>query len=370
MYPDYTKSIVNIVSAIANKFEVSHRYKSLFDISQKKNVVLVAIDGLGFEWLQKYGKGSFLQTHVKDSVTSTFPSTTTVAMSTYLYGVPGQQTGLTGWYMYAKEFAGVITPLPFVSMIGSPLFVDREELFPSRTFAQTLPVSTWTIYPRDIIADEFRMKKDRFWHHGSFPDMVKKIKEATQDTNRQKFIFAYWSEFDILCHKHGIQSSKVKEHFHHMDAQISKLVHSLKDTTLIITADHGLINTPKSRMIDVSKDTKLSYCLTLPLTGEPRTAFAYVRAGMEKQFLHEMTKYNYACDVVKSSTLLKQQVFGLQKPHPRLHERIGDYCLIAKENYSFADVTVNEKKASVYRANHGGTSSWEMKVPFILIETE
>jgi hypothetical protein len=73
----------------------------------------------------------------------------------------------------------------------------------------------------------------------------------------------------------------------------------------------------------------------------------------------------HACSVVKSSTLLKQGRFGRYAPHPKLHERIGDYTLIMKGHYTIAQ-NLMDAPASTDIGNHGGVSENEMKVPLIV----
>ena len=69
----------------------------------------------------------------------------------------------------------------------------------------------------------------------------------------------------------------------------------------------------------------------------------------------------------KSKSLLKRNFFGLFKPHKRLHERIGDYVLIMKENYSICDNLINEKPSS-HIGDHGSVSKKEMLVPLVVID--
>jgi len=62
--------------------------------------------------------------------------------------------------------------------------------------------------------------------------------------------------------------------------------------------------------------------------------------------------------------LLLKEYFGLFQPHPRLLNRVGDYLLIAKENYMLREDLLGEERETLL-AHHGGVSEQEMHVPLI-----
>tara|TARA_Y100000310_G_scaffold314015_1_gene362999 strand:- start:420 stop:752 length:333 start_codon:yes stop_codon:yes gene_type:complete len=88
--PNYKDgSILNLMSSIARAFGTKTKYNPLKLLSPKelknsKNVVLIVIDGLGYDYLQKYGKNSILNKYVKGKITSVFPSATTAAIPVFL----------------------------------------------------------------------------------------------------------------------------------------------------------------------------------------------------------------------------------------------------------------------------------------------
>ena len=154
-----------------------------------------------------------------------------------------------------------------------------------------------------------------------------------------------------------------------MDKKISKLSKSLEntDTTIIVTADHGLINCGRNRIIDLTDHPELRDMLVMPLTGDARTVYCYVRPNKTKQFeKYVKTKLGKFCEIYKSDDLIKKGFFGLYRPHKKLKDRVGDYTIIMKENYIIQDqIPGVEKKNHIGR--HGGVSKEEMYVPLIVI---
>ena len=86
-------------------------------VAARRQVLLLVIDGLGFNYLLGHAGAACLNRHVAGGLTSVFPSTTTTAVTTFLTGDAPQQHGLTGWHMYFQELGAVMAVLP-----GRPRF--------------------------------------------------------------------------------------------------------------------------------------------------------------------------------------------------------------------------------------------------------
>jgi len=87
------------MASIKKAFGGKSAYEPLknFDISSVyKNIVLIVIDGLGYEYLIKHGKDSFLYKNLKGKMTSVFPATTASAMTTYSTGLAPSTTRFNG----------------------------------------------------------------------------------------------------------------------------------------------------------------------------------------------------------------------------------------------------------------------------------
>jgi predicted AlkP superfamily pyrophosphatase or phosphodiesterase len=80
------------------------------------------------------------------------------------------------------------------------------------------------------------------------------MSSALKRSKGENFISAYWPEFDHLCHLNGVNSPKVKAHFRQVDKKLAKLWQEARtdDTLLLVTADHGLMDTPKQKGIELN----------------------------------------------------------------------------------------------------------------------
>ena len=139
-FPNYKDgSIVNLISSISKALGDKPLYKPLKSLDPKelstKNIVLLFIDALGYEFLKKNGKNTIFNKHLKGKVTSIFPSATAACVPTFFSGVSPQQHAISGWFMYLKENDAVSTILPFI-LRGNGISLKKKKIKPKYIFDQ------------------------------------------------------------------------------------------------------------------------------------------------------------------------------------------------------------------------------------------
>jgi hypothetical protein len=158
----------------------------------------------------------------------------------------------------------------------------------------------------------------------------------------------------------------VAEAFAALDAAFARLLDVAHETgsRIIVTADHGFIDTDQT--IDLDDHPGLRDTLLLPLCGEPRAAYAYVRSGREGQF-EDYVRAHLADRVhlLRSDDVLQQGWLGPGSAHPALRDRLGDYVLLPRGHAILRDWLMGEER---YRhvGVHGGLSAAEMIVPLVV----
>lgn len=372
---------MNLMSSIKKALGGKSDYDPLrnFDISRlkNKNIVLLIIDGLGYEFLKKYGKGTIFEKNLERSMTSVFPSTTASATVTLTVGDAPQQHALTGWFMYLKEIGMVATILPFLSRSGNFSLgknnIKFKDIFKQESFFKRLKAKSFILRHKDYAFSDFNKATSRgakIVPFKSIDELLKEINKIVTSEKGKKFVNAYWGELDSLSHRFGTDAKKTINHLKSLDKKIKSFLHSAKNsnTVVIITSDHGQIDTKdKEKIIKLEKHPKLYECLTLPLCGEPRAAYCYVKPSKAKQFeKYVKSELGHACLLYKSADLLKKNYFGLFSPNEKLKDRIGDYVIIMKDDYIIRDKLLGEK-VDYYIGNHGGMSKEEMLVPLVVI---
>jgi predicted AlkP superfamily pyrophosphatase or phosphodiesterase len=377
--PDYDGgSLVNLMSSLASALGGSSPYPPLDAwppqaLAGARHVVLLVVDGLGHDYL--LGRDGALRRHLRGHMTSVFPSTTASAIPTFLTGLAPQQHGLTGWNMYFREIGAVIAPLPFRVRTGRHALreagVTPATLFGLTPLFERLPLPCHVVSPKHIIHSDFNVAlSGKATRHGyeTLDEMAELIAGLLRSEAPRSYVHAYWPQHDSLAHEHGIHSPQVADAFAALDTAFARLVEVARshDSVVIVTADHGFIDTSAEQTIDLDDHPQLRDTLLLPLCGEPRMAYAYVRAGRETQF-EDYVRENLADQIhlLRSEDVLRQGWLGPGEAHPALRDRLGDYVLIPRGRAILRDWLKGEERYT-HVGVHGGLSAAEMIVPLVV----
>jgi predicted AlkP superfamily pyrophosphatase or phosphodiesterase len=377
--PDYKGGgLVNLMSSIATALGAASPYAVLDSLSPDelaaaRHVVLLVIDGLGLDYLLSHDGA--LRRHFRGELTSVFPSTTASAIPTFLTGLAPQQHGLTGWHMYFREIGAIAAPLPFRVRAGRHSLrsagLSAQQLFGLTPLCDRLPLPCHVVSPNAIVHSDFNVAlSGRARRHGyaTLQEMTDILAGLLRRDSPRSYVHAYWPQHDSLAHEYGIGSEAVAEAFESLDAAFARLLDEIQgsDCIVVVTADHGFIDTSPGDTIDLADHPGLRETLLLPLCGEPRLAYAYVRAGRETQFEDTvLSSLGEGVRLLKSEDALQQGWFGAGEPHPRLRERIGDYVLIPRGRTILRDWLEGEPR-HVHIGVHGGMSASEMRVPLVV----
>jgi hypothetical protein len=338
-------------------------------------VVLMVIDGLGYDYLLDACPGGALAAGLRGPITSVFPSTTATAITTFMTGLAPQQHALTGWYMWFKEVGAVAAPLPFTTRVGNvhlaSMGVDPHRLLGSRPIADVLATRCFIVQRHDLVDTAYTLA-----HRGeaevrgyrSLPGFFDTTRDIVRG-NPRCFVYAYWPQLDALAHGIGVGARRVRKHLREIDARFGDFVEDLRgtDTTVILTADHGFVDTVPESHIDLADHPRLADTLVVPLCGEQRLAYCYVKPDRREDFeTYVAEALGEHCDAIPAEVLLGEGYFGLGQPNPRLSDRIGHYALVMKENYVIRQRLLGERHPHVHVGVHGGTSDAEMHVPLVL----
>ncbi|MRR10706.1 phosphodiesterase [bacterium] len=345
-------------------------------LRRHRTVVLVVLDGLGYQYLAARGSGGFLHRRLRARLTSGFPTTTSSSVATFATGVAADRHGITGWFTHLPELGVVSTILMARPRVGGPPFsrsgVDFTGLVLAGPLYDRLRATSIVITQRSIAYGDFSAANSgsaTVRTYSTLGGFIDRIVSAVRSGRGDTFISAYWPGFDHLCHHRGIGHALVTRHFRELDRAMAGLASRLAATgaVLLVTADHGLVDTPRDRLIDLADHPPLAACLTLPLCGEPRLAYCYVRPDMLQQFKRYVRdRLGQCCDLRTRAQLVRQGYYGAGQADPRFAGRIGDFILVMKPGWCIKDFLPNEARFFL-KANHGGVTADEMYVPLVVV---
>jgi predicted AlkP superfamily pyrophosphatase or phosphodiesterase len=229
------------------------------------------------------------------------------------------------------------------------------------------------LMPRDLINSGYNQvynKKAVQIGYSDLKSLFNFILNLIKNQPGKKYIVGYIPDFDSIAHDKGINSEDTASYFKKLDAEISQFIdqkNALGNNSKVITiADHGLIDTDMNHTILLENHPELAQTLALPLCGEPRLSFCYVRPSKVTQFESYLSShFEQYCSWMKGDEFINKNLLGLFTPHPRITDRVGDYVLFMKENYILKDQLLGEQRRDLI-GNHGGVSEDEIYVPLII----
>jgi len=379
--PDYEGgSLVNLMATIeaALSPRTPHytpaRALPAAELAGAANVVLLVVDGMGDVLLNAVCPHGALAARRRARLTSVFPSTTATAVTTFLTGLAPRAHAVPGWFTYFREIGCVTAVLPFrVRAGGADLAaagVDVAGLLGNQPFFDTLDAEVHTVSPVRIADSAFNSAHcDGTVKHaytdldGMFAALEGILRQAAQ----RRYIYVYFPDVDALAHVHGVGSREVAACIRAFDQRFAAFLQAAEGTgtAVLVTADHGLIDSPAPRRVYIDDVPQFADSLVLPLCGEPRVAYCYVRAGAGARFEKAVTEtLGERARLHRSADLVEQGLFGPGPSHSRLLERLGDYVLIMNDDWVIRDRLLGEPAFDLVGV-HGGLSEAEMAVPLI-----
>jgi GrpB-like predicted nucleotidyltransferase (UPF0157 family)/predicted AlkP superfamily pyrophosphatase or phosphodiesterase len=353
--PDFSHSLLNVVSSIQNHFKASSGFATLRSVDEElqsaKHVVLLVLDGLGKNILEHHlTKKHLLRRKTIDFVTSVYPPTTVAATTALRTGKTPGETGWLGWYQYFKQFDEHIVMFQNLNYFaGRKLDVPYLEEVPITPFPQAFEgVRTYELYPA-FMPDGCKTLKD----------MMDRIIDITASSEEPSFTYAYWDHPDCLIHEEGCFSEEVRKCVRDINEQIKYLGKRLNDETVVLlVADHGLVDV---KPIYLSKFPELTKYFVHKPALESRFTVFYVNDfnGFAETFNLYFSSY---FDLFPTDVLIEQGVFGPVSDTAR--KFLGDFIAIAKHKYAFSV----KDDPHFFKATHAGGLKEEMMVPVIAVK--
>ncbi len=345
----------------------------------RTHLVLLVIDGLGDDWLARRSPAGLLSRHRLGALTSVFPSTTATAITTYLTGDAPLAHGLTGWHTWFAELGCVMKVLPGTPRFGGVPYrkagLDPARLFGHRPVFDRIATPSWVVTPGRIARSDFNLAHTgsaRVLGFRSMRQMFRCVERVLWRERGPSYVYVYWPELDSIGHDQGMESPAAVNHLRSIEQALAQFMGRVAgtDTLVLVTADHGQVDGSAADVIDLGDHPRLADCLALPLCGEPRAAFAYLRSGRERRFLDYCAGPLEGLVEIRPSPELRDcGWFGLGTTHPRFDERIGDYCLLPTGSRVLRQLLPFEEPHNLI-GHHGGLTSAELMVPLCLLSSE
>ncbi|WP_421741248.1 alkaline phosphatase family protein [Cellulomonas sp.] len=344
------------------------------DLSQKtlglpdaSRVCVVLVDGLGYANLaERAGHAPFLRRRLADSspLTSTFPSTTATAMGTFGVALPPGRTGMLG-YTVRDPATGELGNL--VSWTGLP--PAREWQRETTVFERLVAAGTsvTSIGPVRFSGSGLTEAALRGPTYKAAESLAARV-DATLDALRRPGVaYLYWGDVDKAGHRHGWGSWQWGDALAELDAELGRLARSLpRDTVLVITADHGMVDVDRTLRWDAATHPVLGDGVAL-VAGEPRALHLHLEPGVDASMVADRWR-----DVLGDSAVVATRTeaadddwFGDISAH--VLPVIGDVVVAMAGRATVVDSRTQTPGSLDIIGVHGSLTRLEMLVPCVVV---
>ncbi len=207
-----------------------------------------------------------------------------------------------------------------------------------------------------------------------------------------KLVYLYVGELDHAGHNHGWHSDKWLEALEALDAMVGQLFRRLPaGTRIVLTADHGMVDTDRHHRIDLAKEKELAKDV-VAVAGESRFLQLYVpddvasaqaasgpargAAGMQaaggvvenngRKELAQRVAKRWAEFLGDRAIWVGTNPAPLMGPlSPGARAAVGDVLVALNDNWTVVDSRVQSFHATQLIGVHGSLTPVELEVPLI-----
>lgn len=348
-------------------------------------VVLLLLDGLG--WLALLGSADRVPDGVASRwvrhgrpMTSVFPTTTTVALTSLSTGAAPVQHGVLGHRVYLPHFGNVVELLRM-----SPLGVGPAEALVGPEWSPAMFSAVPSIYRRGLPATA--LSRDRFEGTGftrliydgatyapyaTGSDLALSLADLLARPHPPPLVVAYRDDLDVVQHQRGTRPELVDLELERVGSLLSFLARHLEPnlvrrTRVVITGDHGQVPMESTVQLVVDREPSILAHSSRPPSGDRRAAFFAARPGHLAALREELSaRLPPGGHLLDMPSAVEEGLFGPAPFHPETAERLGD-LLVLMPSPGGVSYTVPGARSRAHRmiAAHGGLEPEELLVPLI-----
>jgi hypothetical protein len=326
-------------------------------VRDAKNVVLLVLDGLGWDQLQAHADlMPTVAAMVGGPIHSVAPTTTATALTSLTTGLTPAEHGVVGYRIaLGNEVVNILRwaagDQP-VRRSHPPAAVQPYEPF----LGHEVPV----VNPAELQSSGFSEAHLRGCRPVGWRAASSIAVEARQQIEAgERFVYCYYGGIDKIAHERGFGPFFDAE-LRAADAVAADVLAALPTgTTLLVTADHGQVHVG-DRIVTPSAELLADVSLQ---SGEGRFRWLHVRDGaLDDVVAVAEAEVGSMAWVVTKQQMLDERWFGPAMA-PDVRARLGDVALVAYEPVSFHDPDDGGPFELVCR--HGSLTQVEVEVPLV-----
>ncbi|MEG8105421.1 MULTISPECIES: alkaline phosphatase family protein [Actinomyces] len=354
--------------------------------------VVVLVDGLGLEMLrQRRGHTPTLRRWLGQCEAGTAgngngngiltcrPSTTAAALTMLgTSALPGT-TGMVGYSVLNPRLGPVLdaSAVPGPDQVLS-LITWKGDNVPSPRSWQDVP----TIFERLPAGSAVSIGPTRFAGSGLTEAALRGASHLGADRLEDRpglaagalrrgtpLVYLYVGELDKTGHKHGWLSEQWLTQLERLDAAMAQLARRVPaGTRIILSADHGMVDTDPGHRIDLSSHRELVRDV-VAVAGEPRLTHLHVADGDTDLAAEVAQRYRRVLGERAMWIGTREQAGDhLGALGPRARGVVGDVVVAMADTWVLVDPRVHSESAIAMPGVHGSFTPAETEVPLLITE--
>jgi hypothetical protein len=341
-------------------------------VGDVRRVVVVLIDGMGWHLLPELAADAPLLASVLagddgqlDELACTFPSTTPTSLASLATGVAPGRHGILGFTVKLPETDRVLN---HIWWRGDP---PASQWQPVPTWFERLRwagVGARAVLPAAFVGSGLTEAAYRGAHivaAANDDDYARLVVDQLRAA--PELVYAYTAALDTAAHLSGIGSPEWHAAGAYVDTLLTRLVEALPpDAALLITADHGGLNVPQDRRIDLDGDPRLSAGVRV-VAGDPRVRYLHTEPGAASDVIAAWSELlNGRADVRSRDDAVAAGLFGsVSADHL---PRIGDVVVSCLGDTAVLASAHEPPEVAALIGFHGASDPVEMAIPLITFQ--
>jgi hypothetical protein len=356
--------LADITHSIFNSLSVPETIDSLSLGSAENREVLILIDGMGQDAVNKYADQFPIFDELKQvkKLYTNFPSTTATSLSTLGTGVLPGVHGMLGYTVRVPRSDNrLLNALKWDERVDPVMWQKVPTLFERADLAG---VSVTHVAAKRYEGSGFTqaaLRGAKYVGANGVDEMATAVSAALKP--QPSFVYTYLNTLDSAGHSDGVGSDKWLTALQQVSEFITKVKQLAPAGTRIwVTSDHGMVNS--TEQIILGQDNKLLENVTL-IGGEPRARHIYIKEGAASETIAQWQEFfGNKARVLSKESAIKDGLFGPVVTEDS-HDRLGDLIAIANNDLILVDpARVREESSMV--GHHGGVTDIEVEIPLLL----
>ena len=332
-------------------------------LPSRRRVVVLVVDGLGWEALTaRAGHARTLSGGDRRRIATGSPTTTAAALTTLATGVDPGVHGVVAYTALRPDTDAVVNQLHGFDGADLPDGWQRAPTVFER--AVEAGVAALAVGPRHYATSGFTREVLRGAHYVGARAIEERVETALAALRAagRGIAYCYVPELDVAAHRDGWASVEWTGLLERVDGAIRDAVADLRSgETLLITADHGMVDVPRAAHV-ILADLDGLLGDVRHLAGEPRMLQVHLTAGAGDVAPRWAAALGATADVLRRQEAIDAGWFG-ERVDPVVVPRIGDLLVASRGRAAF--YATEDAPARGMVGQHGAWTPAERFVPLI-----